>query len=175
MVVDPELTASDNSPLDASPDISAVDVAIEPEGTEQSFDPVNQLQPASSQLDQVAAPSDPPATPSSGQTVELEEPSLAAAAMPLTIVRKASPSKQRRRSTFSVLSVTLQSMRRKKLGGYQRSHARTMARFVRQARTIRAPPVFTIDLHHLASLEFAKSDEDSDDEWNDEEVVRIVV
>ena len=47
-------------------------------------------------------------------------------------------------------------------------------RFVRQARTIRAPPVFTIDLHHLASLEFAKSDEDSDDEWNDEEVVRIV-
>ena len=176
MALDPELTASGSSPLDASPDISAVDVAVEREGAEQSLDPVNELQPAPSQLDQIAAPPDLPATPSSGQTAELEAPSSTSAATPLTVVRKASPTKQRRRSIFSVSSVTssLQSMRGKKLRGIPLSRARTWARFARRAPATRAQPVFIVDPRHLASLEFVELDEDSDDEWSDEQIVRIV-
>lgn len=178
MAVDSESTASDSSPLAAFPDNSAVDVTVEREGAEQSLDHVNELRPAPShlQLDQAAAPFDAPATPSPGQDRGFEEPSPSSAATPLTAVRNAGQSKHRRCSVFSVSSGTpsLQSMRRKKLRGIPLPRARTMARFVRQVRrTARAPPVFTIDLHRLASFEFAESDDDSD-EWNDEEVVRIV-
>ena len=104
-------------------------------------------------------------------------PGLSMVAQPtIESLRKASQSNRRCSvlSGSSKASSSLQSMRRKKPGVYQPSRARTMARFVRQARNIRAPPVFIVDPHHLASLEFVDSDDDSDDEWSDEQVIRMV-
>ena len=133
--------------------------------------------PISSPSEETIGSCDYDATPSPA-AAELEKtPCLSMVALPAVKSLRRAGQSNRRCSVASGSSGTssLRSIRWKERGGDPFSRARTMARFVRQARTIRAPPVFIVDPHHLASLEFVDSDEDSDDEWSDEQIVRIVV